>query len=271
MSPGGRRIGVTSAELDVSAGCQSPVTVEYVGRKETFMLKHHEVAPVATNPATWESCSVILSCKCRQCETCLKKRRQHWWFRAKSELAFAPRTWFGTLTYEPGEVFKRTILARRKCEAEGIDFDALSAEEQFSHLVDVSGKDVTLFLKRVRKSAKGPIRYLVVSEAHKSGLPHWHILVHEVVARAATYDLLKGCWPHGFTAFKLADEKAGSYVAKYISKDARARVRASEHYGSDRIYALGLSGPRNGSGSGNESESGNENDSGMERGGRVGK
>lgn len=211
------------------------------------MLKHHIVEPVASNPATWESCSVILSCKCRQCPTCLKKRRQHWWFRAKAELAFAPRTWFGTLTYEPGDIFKKTIIARRRCEAAGLDFESLSAEEQFPHLVAVAAQDITLFLKRVRKSARGPLRYLVVSEAHKSGVPHWHLLVHEVTTGAVRYDVLKRCWPHGFSAFKLADEKAGSYVAKYISKDARARVRASEHYGSDRAYALGLSGKHSGS------------------------
>lgn len=232
----------------MSAGCDKPVTVEYVGRKDKFMMKYHDVTPEAHNPATWESVSVILSCKCRQCETCLKKRRQHWWFRAKAEMAFAPRTWFATLTYAPDQVYLRTILARRKCEGKGIDFDALSPDDQYPHLADECGKDLTLMMKRLRKNARGPLRYIFVGEAHKSGVPHFHALIHEVKENAATYDVLKRSWPHGHSAFKLADPKAVSYVAKYISKDARTRVRASEHYGKDTAYSL--SGPENGSESG---------------------
>lgn len=237
LARGGDRKGVTWAETDVSAGCQSPVTVSYVGRRDTIMLKSHVVKPDARDPTTWESVETIMHVKCRQCDECMRKRRSHWWHRAKAEMAYAPRTWFATFTYAPAEILKREIDVSRKLRVQGIDFDALAPEERYSSLVDRTGKDITLFMKRVRKSGKGPVRYLVVSEAHKSGLPHYHALIHEMVSGAATYDLLRKSWPWGFTQFKLADPEAVSYVAKYISKDAKCRVRASEHYGKDTAYA----------------------------------
>jgi len=241
-SPSCHRIGVTIAEADMSAGCHQPVTVEYVGRRETFLMKRHEVKPDPYNPRTWESVSVILQCKCRQCEHCLKKRRQHWWFRAKYECSIAPRTWFATFTYNPQAIFVREVEVERRCRSKGLDWDELSADERYKHLLDRCGEDMTLFFKSLRKSATAGVRYLVVSEAHKSGLPHFHALIHEVHQGAVTYDRLKRPWRWGFTAFKLADPKAASYVAKYISKDVAARVRASEHYGESTAYAYSRTG-----------------------------
>lgn len=203
------------------------------------MLKRHCVQPDAGDPTTWESIECILETKCRQCDHCLRKRRIHWWHRAKWETTIAPRTWFATFTYSPENAYKNVILAGKRCKRLGLDYDALPAEQQFAHLVAVAGEDLTLFFKRVRKEAKGPLRYLIVSEAHKSGLPHFHALIHETIKGAAPYAILKSNWPCGHSAFKLADPKAVSYVAKYISKDARCRVRASVHYGSaDTAYAI---------------------------------
>lgn len=90
-------------------------------------------------------------------------------------------------------------------------------------------------LKRLRKAhgKRGGLRYLVVMEAHKSNLPHYHILLHEVFTdypmRKA---LLRPAWRFGFSHWKLADEKAAPYVAKYLAKSAQARIRASIDYGN---------------------------------------
>jgi hypothetical protein len=226
----------------MSAGCHKPVTVSYVGRKDTFVLKHHHVEPKVHDPLTWESVEVIVDAKCRQCEHCLRKRRQHWWFRARAETNLAPRTWFATFTFTPEHHYRVLLLARQRAARKGLDWDGLSETQQFGALVDVAGAEITLFFKRVRKDAKGPLRYLLVSEAHESGLPHFHALIHEVTANAVAYAVLKRHWRCGFSTFKLADEKAPAYLAKYISKDARCRVRASAHYGSNETaYALAAS------------------------------
>lgn len=232
LSLNGTRVGVTCAEVDLSGNCQRPVTVEYVGRRERFMLKMHEVSPRFNDPLTWESVSVIMHCKCRQCESCLRQKRIHWYHRAKFEMSVAPRTWFGTLTYAPEEILRRQIIAERKAHASIGDWAQLDADQRFKALLEVCSKDVSLALKRLRKASPGLLRYLTVSERHKSGLPHFHILIHERTMSATTHAKLKACWTAGFSDFKLAEPETAGYVAKYISKDASARVRASLHYGS---------------------------------------
>lgn len=242
-NPTGRRLGPTTAEVDMSAGCESPVVVEYVGRRETFILRRHVTdfeGPAFSRPDQWESVSVIIHCKCRQCDTCLRKRRQHWWFRAKHETALAPRTWFATLTFNDQALFKCELEAKRNALRRGVDFDTLSEDAKRKRILDRAGADVTLWFKRLRKSSGVPLRYLVVSEyGGEHGRLHFHALIHEVqIHKHVKYDLLRKQWRCGFSTFKLADPKAPSYVAKYISKDAAARVRASQRYGSDTAYAI---------------------------------
>lgn len=124
--------------------------------------------------------------------------------------------------------------ARQEMARHGIDYDALSEEEQFRERVRAISPEITKFIKRVRKNSGAPLRYLWVAERHKSGAPHFHMLVHEVdEASPVRYDVLTSAWWFGFTRFKLIeDTKAAGYVSKYLSKDACARVRASLHYGS---------------------------------------
>lgn len=195
------------------------------------MIKYHEVSPRWEDPTTWESVSVIISCKCRQCDACLRKKRIHWYHRAKLEIDISPRTWFGTLTYAPDVLLCRQITAERSAKRKGCDWASLSASDRFKALLAECSTDVTLALKRLRKVSPGVLRHLVVSEQHQSGAPHFHILIHEADTLGTTHAKLKACWTAGFSHFKLADPKAAGYVAKYISKDASARVRASQHYG----------------------------------------
>lgn len=114
---------------------------------------------------------------------------------------------------------------------------------KFRHLLYICGRDVALAMKRLRKSARGHIRFLLVSERHKSGVPHFHMLVHERVPNAVTHRLLKDAWRQGFSDFKLADPVSPGYVAKYISKDATALVRASLHYGESSAFSVRLAAP----------------------------
>ena len=167
------------------------------------------------------------------CQQCLQLRSSEWRYRATSEMRESARTWFGTLTLRPEEHHKMVSRARQRLWSGGTDFDALSPHEQFMERMTEIGREVTLYLKRVRKESGARVRYLLVAEAHKSGLPHLHILVHEVdVDRPVRHKTLAEQWKLGFTRFKLAlDVKTASYVCKYISKALLARVRASLGYG----------------------------------------
>lgn len=170
------------------------------------------------------------------CDCCRRLKKALWTARAESEVQTGMRNWFGTLTLSPAEHYQIVTRSRRRLARGGTDFDSLSSEAQFSELMIELGSDVTLWLKRVRKESGAPLRYLLVAEAHKSGAPHLHILVHETQAgKPVRYRTLSKQWTQGFVKFNLIDGmKAARYVCKYISKSAMARVRASLHYGQKK-------------------------------------
>lgn len=93
--------------------------------------------------------------------------------------------------------------------------------------------EITKYLKRVRKKSGAPLRYILVAEAHKSGLPHYHMLIHECdPSRQVRHKDLTAAWSWGFTRFKLVEtSNTAWYVCKYLSKAQLARVRASVRYG----------------------------------------
>lgn len=148
------------------------------------------------------------------------------------------RTWFGTLTVGPAARMRLLSTARRhvrlaRCE----DYDGLRPAEQLKELANAASPDLSRFFKRLRKRG-AEIRYLLVTEAHADGMPHWHLLLHEVGAEPVTKRELEAQWKQGFTHWRLvqnADPQAAFYVTKYLAKDALTRVRASAGYGRPRM------------------------------------
>ena len=171
-------VNPTRVAWDVSGDCLNSRYVEIWGREEK--------RPRRLRPATVEEFSKIIrdaplfagsvaiemETRCRKCRNCLRARAANWTFRAKSELAVAARTWFGTLTLGPQEQSLMGYRARARLSAGGTDFDRLSEEEQFQERHREIGRELTLWLKRVRKESEAPLRFILVAEAHKSGLPH---------------------------------------------------------------------------------------------------
>lgn len=171
---------------------------------------------------------------CRKCDACRRARQSLWSFRAKAETQLAPRTWFGTITLNP-EAHRRFLAqARVDASAAGLDLDLLPFGEQFKRLHAQISRQLTKYIKRVREESNAPIRYLLVAETHKSGIPHYHMLLHEVDAdKTVKHACLEAQWPFGFTKWKLVtDYNQATYLCKYLSKSAVARVRASVGYGS---------------------------------------
>lgn len=175
---------------------------------------------------------VELGARCRKCEQCLAHRRRLWTARAVDEIEASRRTWFGTLTVRPEDRFLLRCKADARAQARGWEpLSLLSQPEAFRHLASELNREATKFLKRLRKKSKG-LRYILVTEAHKSGDPHLHLLLHEH-EDAATKRQLEEQWRLGFSHWRLVDRdsSAAVYVCKYLAKEAQTRVRASLHYG----------------------------------------
>lgn len=181
---------------------------------------------------------VEVSTRCRKCAPCLEHRQRLWAARAIDETLASNRTWFGTLTINPAQRFRYRLLADQRLERRGHgSWSSQSEGAKFKALVDVIGPDITKWLKRVRKQSGAALRYLLVSEAHKDGFPHFHILVHERSLNVTERTLRKQ-WLVGFSHFRLVDRtdrRAASYVCKYLSKDAQTRVRGSVRYGQAEL------------------------------------
>lgn len=176
----------------------------------------------------------VVAARCRKCGACLRHRGRLWTARAMDETASSLRTWFGTLTLSPEEAFRMKLRAMRTLKRSAcIEWDTLDADEQFQAICAEVAPELTKWLKRVRKQSRATIRYLLVTEAHKSGLPHWHFLMHEHEG-AVSARVISDQWRLGFSHRKLVppeDMKAAAYCSKYLSKSALTRVRASAGYG----------------------------------------
>lgn len=220
LSSGGRRTSLTSAAWDIAGKCKFPVSREIFGR-----------SPDSGHAAVFR---IDLEVRCRKCDNCRLQRQFLWASRARSETAAAYRTWFGTLTCTVAVHNWSLAVARDKEARQGVDLDSLSYGEQFNCRRQVISKEVTKYIKRLRKATGSPFVYLAVCEVHKSGLPHYHMLIHERdPVRRVAWDQLDRLWHFGFTKWNLINEGDNAdYVCKYLSKTTRARVRASRGYGN---------------------------------------
>lgn len=242
LGRGGKVVGPGVIRWDVSAGCLTPGYVEIRGRSALATTVQGVTLPgdLHLNPRprmghvnNWKdppACLEIFT-KCRRCAPCLKARSLEWTYRAKAELQAAARTWFGTMTLSPEQHWLASLRWERA--KAGRKWAELSPDEQFQARHEVIAKEITTWLKRVRKESGARLRYLLVAEAHKSGLPHYHILVHEVSPLETVGErTLRRQWKLGHSKFKLVEGRAvAGYVAKYLAKAAEARVRASVRYG----------------------------------------
>lgn len=228
-----RETGIAPAVLWRAAGnCESPVYTQLryaaiLGNRPAKITGGDFVSEIS-NVSTME-----MEVRCRKCASCLRARSALWRRRAVTEWEQATRSWFATLTLNPAEQFKAISKARQRLADNGLDFEGLDKADRFAEIHRQSGPLVTAWLKRVRKNSGATLRYLCVVEPHKSGLPHYHLLIHEMGDTPVRHKVLAQAWPHGFTMFKLVEDKRVAwYVCKYLSKDLSARVRASIGYGA---------------------------------------
>lgn len=226
--------GPLSVEWDTtgSTKCLNPVRTTHEGRPSKEGEKYVVAGKHKANPLY-----VDMYTPCHKCENCLRHRQRLWTARALAETRSVSRTWYGTLTLKPEAHFSALTRARARCTAQGEDFETFPPETRFVRVHAEIAKELTKFLKRVRAQS-GPLRFLLVAEKHKSGDPHYHVLIHEQdAALPIRKALLEAQWSeHGFSHWRLvSDARPAHYVCKYLAKSIEARVRASIDYGSPPI------------------------------------
>lgn len=175
--------------------------------------------------------------RCRECERCLWHRSVLWRSRAVAETKQASRTWFGTLTLAADRQFHWQLVATKRARREGLDFDALPPGKKFQRVDREIYGELKKGIKRLAKAlGYSAFKYIVVTEAHKSGLPHYHFLLHEANGRTVLYaDLKRYLWREGFSSYRLvAEDENPTYLCKYLNKSLLARVRASQRYGCEQ-------------------------------------
>lgn len=206
-----------SMDWDCAKRCAHPVLVEYKGAKKYGRGIRGPLHVIS------------ISAPCRKCPGCLRARSWKWINRAIVETEGAARTWMVTLTFRPSEHAKNRMRAISRYGAAA--WNDIPPEWRQGREFSEAAKEVTKWMKRLRFNTSADLRYFLVAEAHKSGLPHFHALVHERIAGAIGARDITGAWVAGFSRAKLADANSAEYVGKYLSKSMLARVRASERYG----------------------------------------
>lgn len=220
------------ARWNVAGNCEAPVMVMNTAHAPTSILDEGLDRKVYTSDQGG-LVTTDLTVPCRKCKACLRVRARLWRRRAHEEVEWAPRTWFGTLTFRPEARYAVLALAIKRTSASTESWNQLSEAERFRALLGVCSREITLWLKRLRKRGS-KLRYLVVAEAHKDGFPHFHLLLHEQVQGTTNKRDLEGSWRVGFSQWRLIErtsERVVNYVTKYLMKSNLARVRASLDYG----------------------------------------
>lgn len=234
LASGATRESIMTTRWDISGDCENSFEVELAARP------NHTEKWFDWTPGKRHSLRLFLYTRCRKCKKCLRARQRLWRMRTVEELHAAPRTWFGTFTLSPKHHALIEKLASMRAKKIGLDYFALTSEEQFKLRHSEISKEITRMLKRLRKNTRTRFKYLIVAEAHKSGLPHYHALFHEIHGeKALRWRDLATEWKLGFVNFKLVqDDNQATYLCKYLAKSMLARVRASIRYGSKTLDRL---------------------------------
>jgi len=220
----------SGGEISFAGSCSDPQYMYVVGLPDSTL---HALGI----PQTGRLSSHIYV-RCRKCEPCLAHRGRVWTARAVAETLASQRTWFGTLTLAPDRATQARFAADRVLQSTISERGDTS--NQFAEMVNFVNPEITRFLKRVRKNSCARLRYLLVAEAHKTGIPHWHVLLHENAGKVTKREL-ETVWRFGFSHWRLVetmDIRAARYACKYLSKTALTRIRASRFYGSALPDAL---------------------------------
>ncbi len=229
------------ATADYSGRCERPIVIDRIGVGHELLsrpIHGAEAAPVGFEREKPFTLSNLV--RCRRCEACLKERRWMWTERAAKEWREATRTWLCTFTLRPSEHYKLGVQTRQRLEAQGEDIDKMDARRRLEEMM-VEYRDVMRrYVNRLRKGLvqrgwpQVQFRYLWVPEPHKSGLIHFHMLLHEVADdMRIPKRRIEDMWGLGHAGAKeVHSEAEAKYACKYLGKHHfEGRLAVSKHYG----------------------------------------
>lgn len=159
--------------------------------------------------------NVILEVPCGRCLNCKMRRSREWCLRLEMESSYYDDIAFVTLTYNDDNLYYRFYDDNREEVYQGRKDDC---KVDFAFCVPtLFGRDMQLYIKRVRKYASSQIRYYGVGEyGTRYGRPHYHLLVFGV--KPDDYHLLRDEWHYGFVDIRPFFKETCTYVAGYIQK-----------------------------------------------------
>lgn len=159
---------------------------------------------------------------CGKCPACRKRRTSAWSFRLMQEQKRSISAYFITLTY-----------------------GTTHAPITKNGFMDLSKRDVQLFLKRLRKDhethwkknnldgqQQPPIRYYLVGEfGGRTSRPHYHALIFNAVL-----ELIQPAWQKGQIHYGEVTNASVGYTLKYMSKTSKIPL----HRNDDRTPEFSL-------------------------------
>lgn len=229
-------------------------------------------APYVAEPLVETTGFLELHGRCRKCPACRDYRRRLWIARALAEQNACPgRTWFVTLTANPE--MRDWVDHQAQSDAFRASGKYVPAVlDLFPWRARVMKREAASFMKRLRertadhhtarlrseaerlsfgegrrwRKVRPKLRFLAVTEPHKDGNVHLHLLVHEwspaLRCRWVDIEAAWGPLKRGFVVAKLVTGSAAPYVSKYLAKELDATVHASNSYG--RISASAPAAPK---------------------------
>lgn len=145
------------------------------------------------NPLPFSQKDRVLSIPCGKCVHCMKSRSSSWAFRIDQESKLHPRRYFVTLTYANDYLIK--------------------TNNGFATLFK---RDVQLFMKRLRKRLRFPLKYYLVGEyGGQYGRPHYHAII---LGTDISPQLIQDCWLYGYIHFGSVQRGSIYYTLKYFDK-----------------------------------------------------
>lgn len=121
----------------------------------------------------------VMLIPCGQCIGCRIRQREDWTTRIELEARDYPKeeVWFITLTYDddhvPGMIVKTGEIMRK------VQYVWKPGEKRPESVQTLLYTDVQKFLKRLRKTYRGKIRYFVAGEyGEQTARPHYHMILY---------------------------------------------------------------------------------------------
>lgn len=154
---------------------------------------------------------------CGKCEYCRKQIAEQWATRIELEAQKWKDVIFVTMTYDE----------------EHIPYGEIIKGYQSIQSQTVNKRDVQLFLKRLRKAYKKPIKYFIAGEyGDRTKRPHYHGIFFGLKPEDGVWyknqkgnayfksEWLTNIWGKGFVDFSPAGPGSYAYVTQYVNKKA---------------------------------------------------